>query len=275
MKKQLLNETALITGSTSGIGKKTAEYLLEQGCKVAICSRNRENVDKTLQEFQEKFGKEQVIGSTCDVSDINSVISFTDEIIKKFGSLRIAIANAGINIKYGPFEHYPLGSVDKDAQKILATNLIGIINTTRVVLDQMKKQKYGRIITLTGGGADRPITNMTLYSASKGGVAAFARCLAEELKEGPEDIKLNIYQPGMHKTNLSKNIEVVPNWKSKEQMNKEAEMAFDYMGGDIEKSVQSILPYILPSCSKNGKQFRGFSLVKLIRGAMKLKKQLK
>ena len=275
MKKQLENETALITGSTSGIGKKTAEFLLEQGCKVAICSRTQDKVTQTVQEFQEKYGKEQVIGSTCDVSDINSIQTFTEKIIEKFGSLRIVIANAGINIRYGPFEKYPVELVSKDIQKILATNLIGIINTTSVALNQMKKQKYGRIITLTGGGADRPITYMTLYSASKGGVAVFSRCLAEELKEIPGDIKINIFQPGMQKTNLGKNIDVVPDWKSKEQIHKETKMAFEYMGGDIEKSVRSILPYVMPSCSKNGKQFRGFSLVKLIRGAMKLKKQMK
>ena len=64
------------------------------------------------------------------------------------------------------------------------------------VLPQMKSQGYGRIVTLSGGGADRPIDNMTIYSASKGGVLAFSKCLAVELGRRRDDIKLNIFQPG-------------------------------------------------------------------------------
>ena len=76
------NETAIITGSTSGIGKKIAELFLREGCKVTICSRNKTKVNQTLAEFKEKFG-DSVIGVPCDVSDpvavkslVNNVISF-------------------------------------------------------------------------------------------------------------------------------------------------------------------------------------------------------
>ncbi len=270
----LKNETALITGSTSGIGKKLAEVFLEEGCRVAICSRSEAKLKPTLETFQAKYG-DRVIGLICDVSNPEDLKVMVCETIKAFGSLRILVANAGINLRYGPFDRMPAEMVLSDATKVIGVNLFGIMNSIAAVLPQMKEQKYGRIITLTGGGADRPLTHMTIYSASKGGVAAFSKCFAEELKEMPMDIKLNIYQPGMLKTGLTTSVEVVPNWQDEATVLKDAKMAFEYMGADITKSCQTVIPYVLPSCSKNGTVFRGFSLFKLIRGAMKLQKMQK
>ncbi|MHA2287885.1 MAG: SDR family NAD(P)-dependent oxidoreductase [Promethearchaeota archaeon] len=69
---KMINETAIVTGSTSGIGKKIAELFLKEGCKVAICSRNETNVNQTVAEFKKQFG-DHVIGVACDVSDPEAV----------------------------------------------------------------------------------------------------------------------------------------------------------------------------------------------------------
>lgn len=203
------NETALITGSTNGIGKKIAELLLAAGCKVAICSRNPEHVQSTLNEFRAKYG-DHVIGYPCDVSDPNQIKILVDKIVASFGSIRILVANAGLSLFYGPFEYLSPELVAADAKTIINTNLLGVINTISAVLSQMKIQNYGRIITLSGGGAERPIDNMTLYSASKGGVLAFSRCLAVEFDKYQKNIKINIFQPGMQKTGLTTIAKVVP-----------------------------------------------------------------
>lgn len=272
------NETALITGGTSGIGRKLAKRLLKEGCKVAIFSRNEERVRNTVNKFQEVFG-DHILGMVGDVSKPESLQSIVSQTVAKFGSIRILVANAGINLKYGPFSHYSPEEVYHDAHKIIGINLIGAMNSIAAVLPQMRKQKYGRIITLSGGGADRPIGNMTFYSASKGGVLTFSKCLAvefdEEIEAGNQDIRLNIYQPGMLKTHLTQSVEVVDNWESKEKATNDTNMALEYMGADIDKSTSKVLPYLLPSCSKNGTLFRGFSLFKLILGAIKLQKKLK
>ena len=187
------NETAIITGSTSGIGKKLAEIFLKEGCKVTICSRNVKKVQETVSEFKEKY-KDAVIGIACDVSDIESMKNVVEKTIKEFGSVRILVSNAGLNTTYGPFEYLSPSQVTSDAQTVLATNLIGTINAITTVLPYMITQKYGRIVTLAGAGADRPLPHMTLYSASKGGILSFSKCLAEELKESHDDIKINIFQ---------------------------------------------------------------------------------
>jgi 3-oxoacyl-[acyl-carrier protein] reductase len=269
------NETALVTGSTSGIGKKIVELFLREGCKVAICSRNETSVNQTVSEFQEKFG-DSVIGFTCDVSDVADIKSGVDKTIKEFGSIRILVANAGLNLTYGPFQYIPLEQVASEARVVLGVNLIGMMNSVAAVLPQMmNKQGYGRIITLSGAGATRPMSHMTVYSASKGGVHAFSSCLAQELNESGVDIKINMFLPGMLKTNLAKNSKIVPGWKDEETYRQETEQAMDFLGADIEKSCSKVIPYALPTCNENGKAFRGFSILKMIRGGRKYQKELK
>ena len=269
----MINETAIVTGSTSGIGKKIAELFLKEGCKVTICSRNQTNVNQTVAEFEKQFG-DSVIGVPCDVSDSDAVKNLIDKTIEAFGSIRILVANAGENLTYGPFQYLTLDQVNSDAKKIIGTNLIGTINSISAVLPQMIKQKYGRIITLSGGGADRPMENMTIYSASKGGVVAFSGCLAKELEKGDNDIKINIFQPGMIFTNLY-NVTLIEAWKDKESYDAEMELLKKYAKTDVEKSSMTVIPYALSTCKDNGKSFRGFPLAKMIRGFMRVSKEMK
>ena len=268
------NETAIITGSTSGVGKKLAELFLREGCKVAICSRKENNVNQTLTEFRKKFG-DSVIGMPCDVTDPIALKSIIDATIKAFGSVRILIANAGVNLTYGPFEYISPDKANADAKTVIGINLIGIINSVSAVFPQMVKQGYGRIITLSGGGGKRPVEHMTIYSASKGGVLAFSRCLAKELEKDEKDIKINIFNPGMLNTNLGTNIELLEAWKDKETYDREFELIKKYVMADIEESCMKVIPYVLTSCKDNGEFFKGFSGMKLGMGFNKVRKALK
>ena len=268
------NETAIVTGATSGIGKKIAELLLDAGCKVAICSRNAEHVQNTMNEFHSKYG-DRVFGNQCDVSDPNQIKEFVTKVVQTFGSIRILIANAGLSLSYGPFEYLSPESVAFEAKTIINTNLLGVINTISIVLPQMKKQDYGRIITLSGGGAERPIDNMTLYSASKGGVLAFSRCLAVEFEKSQKNIKLNIFQPGMQKTGLTTIAKVVPGWRDPSSVSEDLDLVLKYMGGELDSSCRKILPFVSSSCKKCGQIIRGVPIMKMITGGIKLQKEMK
>jgi NAD(P)-dependent dehydrogenase (short-subunit alcohol dehydrogenase family) len=239
------NETALITGSTSGIGLAIAEHLLVQGCKVAICSRSEAHVAATLTALTLKFGP-RVIGFKCDVEHPGELQLAVSQTVAQFGSLRILVANAGQAAHYGPFQCLDPENAEREARQVIGTNLIGTINTIAAVLPQMKNQGYGRIITLSGGGADRPIDNMTIYSASKGGVVAFSKCLALELERSGIDIKLNIFQPGMIRTGLTSKVNVVPNWRSCGEVQEELDLVIEHIGGNIEKSTAKVVPSSSP-----------------------------
>lgn len=268
------NETAIITGSTSGIGKCIAEKFLAEGCKVTICSRSEEKVKKTLAELSKKH-KDSVIGFACDVNDPKALKKLVDKTIEKFGSVRILIANAGLNMTYGPFSKLTADRVNKDANIVIGTNLIGTLNSISAVLPQMIQQKYGRIITLSGAGADRPMPNMTIYTATKGGIVAFSKSLAVEFSQMKEDIKINIFAPGMLKTNLGTNIEIVPNWRTEEEHKRDVAIVYDHIAGDINTSCDKVMPYVSPELKDNGKVFRGFSIMKMITGGMKLQREMK
>ena len=198
-----------------------------------------------------------------------------EKTFNSFGSIRILVANAGLNTTYGPFEYLSTEQVARDAQFVINVNLIGTINSISTVLPYMIDQAYGRILTLAGAGVSRPAPHMTLYSASKGGVVTFSRCLAEELKEKDADIKINIFSPGMIETNLVTNTSVIEEWKDEEAFRRENSIVFSHLGTNIDKSTKKVLPYVLPSCKKNGTQFKGYSTLKMIRGGMKLRGALK
>ncbi|MHA1747200.1 MAG: SDR family NAD(P)-dependent oxidoreductase [Promethearchaeota archaeon] len=271
---KMKNETAIVTGSTSGIGKKIAELFLREGARVAICSRNEEKVNQTLAEFKEEFG-DSVIGVSCDVSDPAALKALVDKTVDAFGSIRILVANAGFNLTYGPFEYFALEKINSVAKAVIGTNLIGLIGSVAAVLPQMKKQGYGRIITLAGGGADRPLEHMTIYSASKGGVLAFSKCLAKEFKQSDDDLKINIFLPGMIDTNLATNIQIPEDWKDRETYDREYEIIRKNVMTDVEESCLNVIPFALPFCKKNGTLIKGFKLTKLIKGFRQVAKEMK
>ncbi|NMC07193.1 MAG: SDR family oxidoreductase [Candidatus Lokiarchaeota archaeon] len=269
------NETAVITGATSGIGKKMAEVFLREGCKVVVSSRNPAKVDEVTADFKKQFG-ENVIGIPCDVADIEQCKALAKKAIDALGTIRILIANAGIEKRYGPFDHVDPDTMAADAAAIIGTNLLGTMHVISAVLPRMVAKGYGRIITLSGAGADRPMPNLTIYSASKGGVVAFSKCLAAEFKEGGKDIAINIFQPGMQRTGLTDAPVLVEGWRDENAFKKEYEVILQYLASnDLADVVRKVIPFVLPSCKANGKLFLGFSLFKLIRNATKLQKALK
>ena len=158
---KLKNETAIITGSTSGIGKTIAELFLKEGCKVMICSRTEEKVKKTVEEFKSKYA-DSVRGVTCDVSNSESVKNLIEETMNSFGSIRILVANAGINKKYGPLHYQSLDEIENIAKTVIGTNLIGTINSITGVLPHMISQLLQKILKTTT--LEKGIVNYSICS---------------------------------------------------------------------------------------------------------------
>src|SRR5688500_6654093 len=98
----LVKQTAIVTGSTRGIGKETALLLLKNGMNVIISSKSQDSVDNTIQEIYLKFPsrKENILGLKCDVSKYSDIKSVVDVSIKRFGGIDILVNNAGI-VYYG------------------------------------------------------------------------------------------------------------------------------------------------------------------------------
>src|ERR671912_849354 len=171
--------TAIVTGSTRGIGKETALLLLKNGLNVVISSKSQDNVHNTIQEIHDKFPskKENVLGLKCDVSKHSDVKTLVDVTINKFGKIDILINNAGI-VYYKSI----MNTTEEEWDKTIDTNLKGAFLFTKEVLPHMIKNKSGGIIINVSSGAGKSgFANLSSNCASKFGIIGLTESVAKEV----------------------------------------------------------------------------------------------
>ena len=181
-----------ITGVSEGLGKVLCKEYLNNGAKVFACARN---IDKISQYFKDYMGKNLLI-IKADVSSESEIAQFFESGINFFGGLDVLVNNAGI---YGPKGN--IDDIDIDDWKYcLDVNLMGSVNAVRYSLPIMKRNKRGKIIQLSGGGATNPMPNLTAYAVSKAAIVRFVESVALEVKE--YNIFINAIAPGPLNTRL-------------------------------------------------------------------------
>jgi len=188
----LKNRVALVAAASRGLGKAIALQLSREGSKVVICARNKERLFKTREEIASETGG-AVKAFIADVTDRRQVTDLVKQVIEDFGKVEILVSNAG-----GP----PAGMADEftveDYQKALELNLLSTVNLCYQVIPLMKKQRWGRIITMTSVSAKQPIDNLILSNTSRAGVLGFSKSLSSQL--APFGITVNSVCPGYTKT---------------------------------------------------------------------------
>lgn len=197
MEKMLENRSAIITGANRGLGLAIARGFVKEGASLLICAREEEKLAAAKEQLDGLCGKgQEVIALHADVSSQADVSSLVSAGIKTFGQLHILVNNAGV---YGP-----LGPVEEvDWQKWIQAveiNLMGSVLMCRALVPHFKKNKYGKIIQLSGGGATSPLPRISAYAASKAAVVRFAETLAEEVRGCGIDV--NAIAPGALNTRL-------------------------------------------------------------------------
>lgn len=187
----LRNKYALVTGGSHGIGKSTALALAEEGCNVVICSRNKERLDKTVKELEAKGV--QGIGIEADVFNADDIDIVMKTIIDLWGTIHILINNVGGGGRWGSenIEETP----EQVWMDVYNKNTLAAIRFTRRAIPYMRKQKWGRIITVTsiygreGGG--RPWFNI-----AKTAQTALMKNLALNSELVRDGITFNSVAPG-------------------------------------------------------------------------------
>ncbi len=192
--RKLQGKTALITGASKGLGKAMALALAEAGARLALVSRNLEQLNDTAAAVR-KLGAEAVVFQT-DVTDEAQIKSLAKAVAGKLGRLQILINNAGINIRK-PVTDFTLA----EWRQVMDTNLTGVFLMCRAFVPQMKGQGYGRIINLTSIMSHVSIAGRSAYCASKTGLLGFTRALALELAS--EKITVNGISPGPFATEMN------------------------------------------------------------------------
>jgi 3-oxoacyl-[acyl-carrier protein] reductase len=193
--------TALVTGSTRGIGKETTLLLLKKGLNVIISSRSQDSVDNVIEEILNKFPskKEHILGLKCDVSKHSEVKTLVDVSVKRFGRIDVLVNNAGI-----VYFKSIMDTTEEEWDKIIDTNLKGVFLFTKEVLPYMSENKSGVIINVSSGAGKYGFPNLSAYCASKFGVIGLTESVAKEVTD--YNVKIMAISPGGVDTKMIKDI---------------------------------------------------------------------
>lgn len=194
---RLAGRFAIITGASQGLGEEIAKQFVTNGASVFLCSRSGPAVRAIGQRLSAGVrGGQRVLTRSADISRGQDVDQLVAEALDAFKRIDILVNNAGV---YGPIG--PTHEVDWDAWvDAININLVGLVYACRAVTPAMIRQKSGKIINLSGGGATNPLPRMTSYAASKAAVVRFTESLALDLK--PHSIDVNAIAPGALDTRL-------------------------------------------------------------------------
>jgi 3-oxoacyl-(acyl-carrier-protein) reductase len=192
---KLKGRTALVTGGSRGIGRAVAIALAEEGADVAVNYVSSEAAARDVAEhITTKVGRKAVLAQ-ADVSDYPDTFRMAQDVLGAFGHLDILVNNAGINSDktFTKMDH-------ASWRKVLGTNLDGVFNCTKVFVDQMLRQGYGRVVNMTSVIGQIGNFGQANYAASKAGVAAFTKSLAKEL--AGKGVTVNAVAPGFIETEM-------------------------------------------------------------------------
>ena len=195
--KKLSGRVAVITGASKGLGKAMALALGGAGAKLALISRNREELQTVADEARALGIEAEVFPG--DVTDEAQVARVEREVVARFGKVHILVNNAGINIRK-PVTDFTL----EEWRAVLDTNLTGAFLMTRAFVPHMKGGGYGRILNLTSIMSHVALAGRSAYAASKTGLLGFTKALALELVG--EKITVNGISPGPFATELNRPI---------------------------------------------------------------------
>jgi NAD(P)-dependent dehydrogenase (short-subunit alcohol dehydrogenase family) len=192
----LHGRTALVTGASSGIGKKVAEAYLQAGAQVAIAARHFEVLEKVAEELASTGATVMPIG--CDVTQPDQVSRMVDQVTAELGGIDIAVCNAGIITVKGMLEMSP-----EEFQDIQNTNVTGVFLTAQAAARAMVRQGRGGAIINTASMSGHIINipqQAGHYCASKAAVIHLTKAMAVEL--APHNIRVNSVSPGYIRTEL-------------------------------------------------------------------------
>lgn len=193
----LEGKVAVVTGANRGLGLQIARQYVGAGASVVLCARNSTLLASASEELTNTSRSGQHVETVAaDVADAEDVQRVVDAALKLTGRIDILVNSAGI---YGPMGK--LEDIDwADWVRTIEVNVYGSVLMCRGVLPTMKRQRSGKIIQLSGGGATNPMPNFSAYAVSKAAIVRFAETLAEEIKEF--NIDVNAIAPGALNTRM-------------------------------------------------------------------------
>lgn len=189
-------KTAVITGSSRGIGRAIAEAMAGCGAKVVISSRKQEACEETAAAIRAAGGEAAAIA--CHVGDKAQLQALVDKTHARFGGIDILVNNVGVNPVLGPLAELS----DEAFDRVIAGNVRSALWLSSLVLPEMAARKDGAVILLSSIAAFRGSAGIGAYGIAKAAVNQLARGLACEW--GAANIRVNAIAPGLIKTDFAR-----------------------------------------------------------------------
>ncbi|MAB84623.1 MAG: short-chain dehydrogenase [Cryomorphaceae bacterium] len=188
MKSNLIGKTALVGGSTQGIGRAAANLLSEMGVSIVLLSRNKEKLEETRLELDTKLGQSHEI-LVADFSEPSSVKRVVQDYLDQGKIINILVNNTG-----GPPSGSIINSSEEDFNNAFRNHLINNHNLSQLLIPGMKASGYGRIINVVSTSVKAPLTGLGVSNTVRAAVANWSKTLANEL--APDSITVNNVLPG-------------------------------------------------------------------------------
>lgn len=194
----LSGKSAIITGSSRGIGKAIAEAFADQGAQVVISSRKPGPCQEVAAAINDKHGEGRAIAVPANISSKEELQRMVDAANDAFGKIDIVVCNAASNPYYGPMA----GISDEQFEKILQNNIISNHWLIQMCAPQMQERKDGAVIIVSSIGGLRGTPIIGAYNISKAADFQLARNLSTEF--GADNIRVNCIAPGLIKTDFAR-----------------------------------------------------------------------
>jgi len=254
---KLNDKVIVITGSSRGIGKSIAKACIAEGAKVVISSRNLESVKETCKEFDLKGNC--TLGISADVDKKEDLQKLFEHAIEKFKRIDIWINNAGIGGGYMAIDEMSY----EDIGQIVNVNLIGLLNSCKLIIPYFIDQGSGIILNMSGrGGKFEASPFQAVYAATKAAIISATKSIATENKKYP--ISIHAINPGMVETDILKNVKSGLKSDYKPETLKYVSNAFGVPIDIVGKSVVEIISQV-PG-KKTGKVYSLLGGLRMIRG---------
>ena len=184
----LKDKVAIVGGASKGLGKACAQVLAQEGANVAICSRSKPDLERAAEEIASN-GNSNVMTFAGDLDKLQTIQDLIAATVARFGRLDIMVNNSG-----GPPLARAATATEEQWETALQRSLLFFARMCREALPHLKQQGGGRIINILASTVYQPIDNLALSGATRMGVVAFAKSLADEV--GRDNILVNNVCPG-------------------------------------------------------------------------------
>jgi NAD(P)-dependent dehydrogenase (short-subunit alcohol dehydrogenase family) len=192
----LTGKVAIVTGSSRGIGRATAERLAEHGAKVVVSSRSLEDCEQVVTAIESKGG--EAFAHACNISSKEELQSLVNAAIQKWGGVDVLVCNAAVNPYFGP----SLNTPDEAFDKVMNSNVRSNFWLCNMVLPQMAERGGGSIIVISSIAGILGTSALGVYGISKAADMALVRNICVEW--GPKNIRANCIAPGLIRTDFAR-----------------------------------------------------------------------